>query len=93
MTTADQISALRQEILDLLSQQMAALDSPLGLSDSGLIACYRRQERVQDLRERLQGLSGSTCIVTASSQIAQVEGEASCPVLPPESGAECTVRI
>jgi hypothetical protein len=49
--------AVREEILDLLRQQMEALDSPVGLTDSQLSECYERQTRVQELREKLQGSS------------------------------------
>jgi len=45
--------AVRREILDLLREQMEALDSPLGLTDEQLKQCYDRQTRVQDLREKL----------------------------------------
>ena len=93
MPATDEISILRQEILYLLSQQMAALDSPLGLSDSGLTECYRRQERVQELRERLQAPSGSTCVAAVSSETGQVEVDASYTPRPPVGVAECTVRI
>jgi monoamine oxidase len=92
MPVTDEISALRQEILDLLNQQMAALDSPLGLSDTVLTDCYHRQERVQELRERLQTLSGSTRVVTVSSQIGQLEGDVSCAARPPVATAEVNAR-
>jgi hypothetical protein len=55
----EEIAAVRQEIMDLLCEQMEALDSPSGLTDERLCDCYRRQERVQELRERLQVLAGS----------------------------------
>jgi hypothetical protein len=45
---------VRQEILDLLRQQIEFLDSPLGLTDAQLRECYVRQTRVQELREQLQ---------------------------------------
>lgn len=45
---------IRQEILQLLKQQMDVLDSPVGLTDEQLRECYLRQTRVQDLREKLQ---------------------------------------
>ncbi len=48
------LMAVRQEILSLLTQQMKALDSPLGLTDDQLRGCYMRQSRVQELREQLQ---------------------------------------
>jgi hypothetical protein len=50
----EDVVAVRQEILDLLRQQMEALDSPLGLTDTKLKECYDRQTRVQELREQLQ---------------------------------------
>ena len=53
----ENMMAVRQEILDLLRQQMEALDSPTGVSDEQLRQCYLRQNRVQELREMLQ--SGS----------------------------------
>ena len=56
---AEEIVAVRQEILELLRRQMEALDSPLGLTDDRLIECYERQARVQELREKLQALSSS----------------------------------
>jgi hypothetical protein len=48
------LKAVRQEMLDLLRQQMETLDSPLGLTDAQLRECYIRQTRVQELREQLQ---------------------------------------
>ena len=54
---AEDIVALRQEMMDLLRQQMEALDSPQGMTDAQLIECYNRQGRVQELREKLQALS------------------------------------
>jgi hypothetical protein len=48
------MGAIRREIMDLLEQQMAVLNSPLGLTDSQLRECYLRQNRVQQLRELLQ---------------------------------------
>lgn len=57
---AQEIAAarIREEIMDLLRQQVEALDSPQGLSDERLSECYQRQERVQELREKLQALAG-----------------------------------
>jgi hypothetical protein len=52
--TTEEMAAVRREILDLLGQQMEALDSPLGLTDARLTECYERQARVQELREKLQ---------------------------------------
>jgi hypothetical protein len=56
---AEEIVAVRQEILQLLRQQMEALDSPVGLTDVRLSQCYERQARVHELREKLEALSGS----------------------------------
>ena len=53
---AENIVAVRREMLDLLRRQMESLDSPGGLTDSQLIECYNRQGRVQELREKLQAL-------------------------------------
>jgi len=50
----DATVGVRREILDLLRQQMDALNSPLGLTDEKLRECYERQARVQELREKLQ---------------------------------------
>ena len=54
VTVESDLTALRQEILDLLRQQMYVLDSPTGLTDNQLRECYLRQSRVQELREQLQ---------------------------------------
>jgi hypothetical protein len=51
---AEDMMAARREILDLLRQQMDALNSPFGLTDEKLRECYDRQARVQELREKLQ---------------------------------------
>jgi hypothetical protein len=50
----EDVAAVRREIIDLLRQQMEALDSPLGLTDTRLMECYERQARVRELREKLQ---------------------------------------
>ncbi len=42
---SEDIVAARREILDLLRQQMEALNSPLGLTDEKLRECYDRQDR------------------------------------------------
>ena len=55
----EEIAAVRQQIMNLLREQMETLDSRLGLSDERLSECYRRQERVQELRERLQALAST----------------------------------
>jgi lipopolysaccharide biosynthesis regulator YciM len=56
---AKDIVAVRQEMLNLLRQQMEALDSPEGMTDSQLMECYHRQARVQELRDRLQACLNS----------------------------------
>jgi hypothetical protein len=56
----EDIAAVRREIIDLLHQQMEALDSPLGLTDARLSECYERQARVQELREQLQAAVAQT---------------------------------
>lgn len=50
----EDLVAVRREIMDLIGQQMEALDSPLGLTDTQLIECYERQSRVQELRDKLR---------------------------------------
>lgn len=65
---AEDIAAVRREILDLLRQQMEALDSPLGLSDARLTECYERQARVQELRDKLQAAPDSTQVVGSSCE-------------------------
>jgi hypothetical protein len=53
----ENMMAVRREILDLLRQQMAALDSPLGLTEDKLRECYERHLVVQELRDKLQAAS------------------------------------
>ena len=43
---AEDIVAVRREILDLLRQQVQVLDSGLELSDCQLRECYDRQGRI-----------------------------------------------
>ena len=52
--------AIRTKMMDLLRQQLAALDSTAELSDNMLMECYDRQARVQELREKLQSISHAT---------------------------------
>lgn len=75
--TAEEIAAVRCEILDLLRQQMEALDSPLGLTDARLTECYERQARVQELRERLQAATCSYPDVASTSCAASTLVDAS----------------
>jgi hypothetical protein len=51
---AEEIVAVRREMLDLLRQQWEVLNSAPVLKDSQLRECYDRQGRVQELREKLQ---------------------------------------
>jgi hypothetical protein len=51
---AEDIVAVRREMLDLLCQQMEVLNSEPELTVSQLRECYDRQGRVQELREKLQ---------------------------------------
>jgi hypothetical protein len=44
---------IREEMIRLLRAQMETLDASPVLSDEDLAACYRRQERVRELRDRL----------------------------------------
>jgi hypothetical protein len=68
---AENMMAVRQEILDLLRQQMDALNSPLGLTEHELRECYIRQTRVQELRERLQVASSSEREISSTSNAEQ----------------------
>jgi hypothetical protein len=56
---AEDIVAVRREMLNLLRQQMEALDSPEGLTDSQLMECYNSQVRVQELRDKLEACLNS----------------------------------
>ena len=51
---AEDVVAVRREMLDLLGQQMEVLNSAPELTDTQLRECYNRQGRVQELREKLQ---------------------------------------
>jgi hypothetical protein len=90
----EEIAAVRREIMELLRQQMETLDSPLGLSDERLSECYRRQDRVQDLRERLQALlklepvAGPNLLETSGSM-----ETASCATQPPLASADAALGI
>jgi hypothetical protein len=56
---AEDIVAVRREMLNLLRQQIEALDSPEGMTDIQLMECYHRQARVQELRDKLQACLNS----------------------------------
>ena len=49
----DDCKELRRQIFHLLRAQMQMLEEPCQLSDVELLACYWRQERVAELRDRL----------------------------------------
>jgi len=66
-----ELTAVRQEIMDLLRQQMNVLDSPEGLTEDRLRECYERQTRVQELREKLQAASNSQTDVSSMPGAAQ----------------------
>jgi hypothetical protein len=68
---AEEMKAVRQQILHLLQQQLEALDSPQGLTDARLTECYERQARVQKLRDTLQALS-NTGLEAASARMTAV---------------------
>jgi hypothetical protein len=66
MSSGHEVMAVRQEILDLLRQQMDALDSPQGLTEEQLRECYDRQTRVQELREKLEAASNAEREISAT---------------------------
>jgi hypothetical protein len=68
---AEDMMAVRKQIVHLLHQQMEALDSPQGLTDQRLTECYERQAQVQELRERLQALANLEIGNTLTSQVRQ----------------------
>jgi hypothetical protein len=68
---AEDMMAVRKQIVHLLHQQMEALDSPQGLTDARLSECYERQAQVQELRERLQVLANLEIGTTSTSQMRQ----------------------
>ncbi len=53
MPQSEDCQELRREIFQLLRAQMQALEEPSQLSDVELSACYRRQEKVAELRDQL----------------------------------------
>jgi hypothetical protein len=66
---AEDMMAVRKQIVHLLHQQMEALDSPQGLTDERLTECYERQARVQELRDRLQALANLDIQTTSKAQV------------------------
>lgn len=51
----EDIVAVRKKIFRLLCRQMEVLNS-LCLTDRQLLECYNRQERIQELRAKLEGM-------------------------------------
>jgi hypothetical protein len=76
---------LRQEILQLLHDQMQALEEPSRLSDVELANCYRRQEKVSELRDQLfialkpKEVMGADCGNLASAPIPSATNSGSQP--------------
>ena len=83
MQGREDIGAVRREILDLLRQQMEALDSPLGLTDAVLSQCYERQARVQELREKLQAAASLEPGIGSTPHESSAAAEPSSGVAPP----------
>jgi hypothetical protein len=79
---AEEMLAVRQEIMHLLRQQMEALDSPLGLTDARLSECYERQARVQELREKLQALADPELQAGSASEVAARTPSRAAQVIP-----------
>jgi len=78
----DDMAALRREIVDLIRQQMEALDSPQGLTDARLSECYERQARVQELREKLEAARNSVTEADRRSERGSTPKEAEGCVAP-----------
>ena len=90
MQAADELVAMREEILELLCRQMDALDSPQGLTDARLKECYERQARVQELREKMQALSNARAELGSGRD--EAAGDPSCgPVMPASLDAAATL--
>jgi hypothetical protein len=67
---AEDIVAVRTELWSLLRQQIDALNSPLGLTDSQLMECLDRQSRVQELREKLEtSLNQNVAVLTPLDEL------------------------
>jgi hypothetical protein len=89
----EEIAVVRREIIDLLREQMEALGSPSGLTDERLCECYRRQERVQELRERLQVLAESEAETGAANPEVPGPPETTSCGAQPLASTETSVRI
>jgi hypothetical protein len=76
---AEDMLAVRREMLELLRRQMEVLNSGLELTDTQLRECFDRQGRVQDLRETLQAAlnadaqHGSSLVESASVESASAD--------------------
>lgn len=78
----DRFDPVRQEIIQLLRAQLEALAELSGLTDAQLTACYKRQQRVRELRDLLsvEGYS-KPADATLSGQITAPPAGASEPVV------------
>ncbi len=63
----EDLVAVRREMMDLLRQQVEALNSPLGLTDEKLRECHERQARVQELREKLEETANAMVVAMSES--------------------------
>ncbi len=63
----EELVTVRREMMDLLRQQVEALNSPLGLTDEKLRECYERQARVQELREKLEETANAMVVAMSES--------------------------
>ena len=57
--SAEELTAIKREMVSLLRLQMENLESAQGLTDEKLAECYARQSRIQELREKLQEVLNS----------------------------------
>ena len=82
---AEDMVAVRREMLDLLRRRMEVLNSGLELTDTQLRECFDRQGRVQELRETLQAAlnadaqHGSSLVEPASVESASADLSAGHP--------------
>jgi predicted nucleic acid-binding Zn-ribbon protein len=77
---AEDVMAVRQEMMNLLRQQMQVLNSGLELTDTQLRECYDRQGRVQQLREQLEAsLASERNLAEQSSRVSAEVSQADYP--------------
>jgi hypothetical protein len=94
MPEREDMVAVRRQILDLLRQQMEALDSRQGLTDARLSECYERQARVQELREKLQAAGNSAIEVDRRSQQGSTPTQAeACAAAETVNSADATASL